>query len=59
MTSVFDDEVLHAKPALDCDFDDLQSLADECAPSSILAKSAELYDGENMNAEAQHEDDFS
>ena len=52
MTSVFDDEVLHAEVAIDGDFDNLQSLADECAPSSVPAELAELYDGEDMNAEA-------
>ena len=59
MASVSDGEVLHAEPALDGDFDDLQSMVGECAPSSILAESAELYDGEDMNADAQHEDDFN
>ena len=58
MASVIDDDVLHAEPALHGDFDDLQSLPDDCAPSPVLAESVELYDGEDMNAEARHEDDF-
>ena len=59
MASVSDGEILHTEPALDGDFYDLQSLADECVPLSILVESAELCNGENMNADAQHEDDFS
>ena len=56
---MFDTSVLNAEPVLEGDFGDLQSMAVECGPSSVLGESGELYDGKDVNADAQHEDDFS